>query len=50
MTVGLATTSVFATSLGVAGMLAGCLVDVRHRQVRRRWSREAVRAAESGRT
>jgi hypothetical protein len=40
MTVGLATASVVATSLGIAAMLAVCLVDVRHRRVLRRWSRE----------
>ena len=41
MTVGLATTAVFATSFGVAAMLAGLLVDVRHRRVERRWPRRA---------
>jgi hypothetical protein len=40
MTVGLATASVVATSLGVAAMLAGCLVEIRHRRALRRWSRE----------
>ena len=39
MTVGLATSSVVATSLGIAAMLTGCLVEIRHRRVLRRWSR-----------
>jgi uncharacterized membrane protein HdeD (DUF308 family) len=36
MTVGLATTSVYATSFGVAAMLSGLLLDVGHRRAHRR--------------
>lgn len=39
MTVGLATSSIVASSLGIAAMLTGCLVEIRHRRVFRRWLR-----------